>query len=94
MSDSEKLPTDEQNPEPTFPSSDADISHLSIVAIHMNELYKHLQKHGFDKEDALHLTGMVLSSGILFKYIPPELDFDDEEMNDTDFEDPDNGDFV
>jgi hypothetical protein len=92
MSDSEKLPTDEQSPEPTLPS-DADIGHLSVIAIHMNELFTHLKKNGFNKEEALHLTGMVLSSGILFKYdshTDATLDIEDE----SDFDDLDGEDFV
>lgn len=85
MSDSEfpQLPTDEQEPEP-IPNlpADVDFKHLSVVAIHMSELYSHLKRHGFDKEEALHLTGMVLSSGILFKYEPPDFfleEFDEPE---------------
>ena len=91
MSDSEQLPTDEQQQPEPIPSlpADVDFKHMSMIAIHMNELYTHLKKHGFDKEDALHLTGMVLSSGILFKYEPPE-DFFTEE-----FDEPEDGeDFV
>jgi hypothetical protein len=68
MSDSELPPADEPQPEPTAPNEIPDLQHMDIIAIHMNELYKHLKKYGFEKEEALHLTGMVLSSGILFKY--------------------------
>jgi hypothetical protein len=92
MSDSEKLPTDEQSPEPTLPA-DADIKHIASIAIHMNELFNHLKKHGFDKEEALHLTGMVLSSGILYKYdayTDMTLDIEDGE----DFGYPDGEDFA
>ena len=93
MSDSENIPTDSQNPEPTIPANEADISHMASVSIHMNELYKHLQKYGFDKEEALHLTGMVLSSGVLFKfdaYTDATLDIED----DQDFGDSGGEDFV
>ena len=92
MSDSEQLPTDEQGPEPTLPA-DGDIGHLSVIAIHMNELFNHLKKNGFDKEEALHLTGMVLSSGILFKYdsyTDATLDIEDE----SDFGDLDGDEFI
>jgi hypothetical protein len=79
MSDSEKLPTDEQQPEP-IPSlpADVDLKHLAMTAIHMNELFNHLKRHGFEKEDALHLVGMVLSSGVLFKYYQEDDMFLDE----------------
>jgi hypothetical protein len=90
MSDSEQLPTDEQQPEP-MPSlpADVDFKHLSMISIHMNELFNHLKRHGFDKEDALHLVGMVLSSGILFKYSVEDDEFLDE------FDEPEDGeDFV
>jgi hypothetical protein len=93
MSDSENAPVSNQNPEPTFQPGEADISHMAVISIHMNELYKHLQKHGFDKEEALHLTGMVLSSGILFKYdafTDATLDIED----DQDFGDLGGEDFV
>jgi hypothetical protein len=91
MSDSEKLPTDEHQPEP-MPSlpADVDFKHLAITAIHMNELFNHLKRHGFEKEDALHLVGMVLSSGVLFKYYQEE-----EEMFLDEFDEPEDGeDFV
>ncbi len=92
MSDSELPPADQQSPEPTSQSELPDLQHMSVIAIHMNELYNHLKKYGFEKDEALHLTGMVLSSGILFKYEddfleePLDLDIeDDQDLGGEDF---------
>jgi hypothetical protein len=89
MSDSELPPADQNSPEPTERNEVPDLQHMDVIAIHMNELYNHLKKYGFDKEEALHLTGMVLSSGILFKYEDPFVDepFDIEDDRDLGGED-------
>ena len=61
---------------------DVDLKHLSVLSIHMHELFTHLQRHGFSKDEALTLTGMVLSSNSLYKfdiYSDITLDIEDDQ---------------
>lgn len=87
----------EEDKKPEVSSFDADISNLSMVSITMNEMYKELQKAGFDRNEALHLVGVVLSySPIMelhFSSIKPEEpEEEDFEEDEEYFDDLDDGD--
>lgn len=81
-------------PEENKVTLDGDLSHLKSVAIQIHELYSELKGSGFSEDDALHLAGMVLSSGVIFKrqfnYAEmddqgEDLDFGDDDWDDDDF---------
>lgn len=58
-------------------SYDGDISPLVMSAIQLNELYKALQHSGFNKQEALHIAGMVMSSG-MYRFEENFVDVDDD----------------
>ena len=78
-------------------SFEGDISALVVSAIQLNELFKSLQQAGFSKQEALHIAGMVMSSGMYrFEedFVEPaedlgldiEIDLDSDDFGDEDFD--------
>jgi hypothetical protein len=76
---------------------DGDISALVVSAIQLNELFKSLIHAGFSKQEALHIAGMVMSSGMYrFEedFVEPaedlgldiEIDLDSDDFGDEDFD--------
>jgi hypothetical protein len=78
-------------------SFDGDISPLVVSAIQLNELFKSLIHAGFSKQEALHIAGMVMSSG-MYRFeedfvdepegldVELDLDLDSDDFGDEDFE--------
>jgi hypothetical protein len=92
MSDSEQ--SEEPEVPEQMPSIEAGIPHLMAVAIQLNEMFKHLKSAGFTQEEAIQLSGVVLSSGVLYRY--SEFQFEDSDLEDEESSelDEDGGDFI
>ena len=65
-----------ETPEPELGPA-IEITNLSSITIQIHELYLELQKSGFKANEALTLTGMVLSSSAAVDFIDYSLDTND-----------------
>jgi hypothetical protein len=86
----ESKPEDAPAPAPNI-TLDGDISHLATVAIQLHEMYLELKRAGFNAEESLNLTGMVLSTFITpeYNFIEDESEFDGQSDNPVDFPEDD-----
>jgi hypothetical protein len=86
----EAKPEDVPAPVPNI-TLDGDISHLATVAIQLHEMYLELKKSGFNPEEALNLTGMVLSTFITpeYSFIEDESEFDGQSDSGVDLPEDD-----
>jgi hypothetical protein len=71
-------------------AADLYISPLRINALQLNELYKELLSVGFKSQEALFLVGQVLVSGVM---IPYEDNYQEDEIDEQEFDDDEDGDF-
>lgn len=86
----ESTPEDVPAPAPNI-TLDGDISHLATVAIQLHEMYLELKKSGFRPDEALNLTGMVLSTFITpeYNFVEDESEFDEHGDSTVEFPEDD-----
>lgn len=63
------------------------VSHLDMIAIQLNEMYRSLQRGGFTKEESLELIGIIMSNGLSYAPIQDDNDDFNNGFNEDDGED-------